>query len=217
MFSFFSRKVTTHPWSTPQAITRFANYERIPLYQPIGKGCSGCVPKVCWNNLRFLGDLFQGLWWTCWKKSRFPHHGGHIQQLDTLHLGRTGMLSSQLWDQWWSVVICWFDEIWSDAALFPCFFYWCVLSLWVSAALFVLSECPTPLSAFWVDRWRRSVCQGVMFAKTDDVQVFFSANLQGLAVWLCCLKSHAFGSRLKTDGRKGSFNNLTQVIYDLIQ
>ena len=25
----------------------------IPLW-PVGKGCSGCVQKVCWNNLRFM-------------------------------------------------------------------------------------------------------------------------------------------------------------------
>ena len=29
-----------------------ANYERNPLNKPVVKGCSGCVPKVCRNNLR---------------------------------------------------------------------------------------------------------------------------------------------------------------------
>ena len=43
------RKITTHPYSTPQAIT-LASYERNPFIAG-GKGL-GCVPKVWWNNLR---------------------------------------------------------------------------------------------------------------------------------------------------------------------
>ena len=38
----------------------FAHYERNPFTAPVGKGCSGCVPKVCWNNLR--EELFENHW-----------------------------------------------------------------------------------------------------------------------------------------------------------
>ena len=41
-----------HPWSHPP----FANYERI-LYSLLVKVFSGCVPKVCWNNLRMSTPL----------------------------------------------------------------------------------------------------------------------------------------------------------------
>ena len=41
-----SKKLTTHPWSTPQAIPRAPTMKGFPL-QPIGKGCSGCVPVRC--------------------------------------------------------------------------------------------------------------------------------------------------------------------------
>ena len=45
---------TTHPRAPPKAIPPFANYERNPGKSSVGKGCSGCVPKVWWNNLRHL-------------------------------------------------------------------------------------------------------------------------------------------------------------------
>ena len=52
-----SKKVTTHPWSTPQAIP-LANCN----YSLLGKvKVKGCVPKVCWNNLRLKVSQ--------WKKS----------------------------------------------------------------------------------------------------------------------------------------------------
>ena len=41
-----SKKFTTHPWSTPQAIPRAPTMKGFPL-QPIGKGCSGCGPVRC--------------------------------------------------------------------------------------------------------------------------------------------------------------------------
>ena len=48
------KKVTTHPrahpFGTPPSLATYWKESR--LRKPVGKGCSGCVPNVCWNNLR---------------------------------------------------------------------------------------------------------------------------------------------------------------------
>ena len=40
-----SKKVTTHPWSTPQAIPRAPTMKGFPL-QPVGKGLGVCSKGV---------------------------------------------------------------------------------------------------------------------------------------------------------------------------
>ena len=65
---FQSKKDTTHPniahpFGNPPATPTMKG---IPLKGPFGKGCSGCVPKVCWNNLRFnFPFLILGIWSQC--------------------------------------------------------------------------------------------------------------------------------------------------------
>ena len=60
---FNSKKIATHPQSTPQAIP-IANYERNhSLYSLLVK-VWGCVPKVCWNNLRST-EPFRSSKWKC--------------------------------------------------------------------------------------------------------------------------------------------------------
>ena len=46
---YFSKKVTTHPWSTPGQ-SPYPTMKGFPL-QPVGKSFWGCVLKVCSNNL----------------------------------------------------------------------------------------------------------------------------------------------------------------------
>ena len=51
------------------------------LYSPLCKGCSGCVPKVCWNNLRIYQISGQRVkdskrhrtWINSWKKGWESH------------------------------------------------------------------------------------------------------------------------------------------------
>ena len=45
-FSHVQENYNTSRYRTPQAIP-LPNYERIPGLQPVGKGCSGCVPVRC--------------------------------------------------------------------------------------------------------------------------------------------------------------------------
>ena len=47
---YFFRKLSATPRALahPETAIPIANYERNPF---IAKGCSGCVPKACWNNL----------------------------------------------------------------------------------------------------------------------------------------------------------------------
>ncbi len=48
-----------HPFGNPPATPIMKG---IPAEIPVGKGCSECVPKVCWNNLRpYKSSLFVGL------------------------------------------------------------------------------------------------------------------------------------------------------------
>ena len=42
-----SKKDTTHPWSTPQAIPRAPTTKGFPGKQPVGKGLGACVLTVC--------------------------------------------------------------------------------------------------------------------------------------------------------------------------
>ena len=139
------RKVTTHTRSTGHH--PFANYERIPLYQPIGKGCSGYVPKVCWNDLRFLGDLFQGLWWTCWKKKSqvsTPWWAHPTAGYTSFGADRNAQFTTL--DQPWSVVILlvWWDLM-RCCILFHVFLFDLFWVYGFRRHFFVLSECPTPL------------------------------------------------------------------------
>ena len=48
-----SKKDTTHPWAHPRQ-SPGPQLRKDSLNQPVGEGCSGCVPKVCCNTLRNL-------------------------------------------------------------------------------------------------------------------------------------------------------------------
>ena len=50
----YPRKLQHTPGAHPRQ-SPYPTMKGFPL-QPIGKGCSGCVPKVCWNNLRKYGS-----------------------------------------------------------------------------------------------------------------------------------------------------------------
>ena len=55
---WLSKKVTTHPRSTPRAIPRSPTVKDFPL-QPVGEGLLGvCSSSVCWNNLRDIRREF---------------------------------------------------------------------------------------------------------------------------------------------------------------
>ena len=51
----FQEKYNTPRYRTPvRQSPKPPTMKGIPCFQPVGKGCSGCVPKVCWNNLRII-------------------------------------------------------------------------------------------------------------------------------------------------------------------
>ena len=59
----YSKKITTHPdIAHRSAIPETANYERDPQSSLFVKVFFGCVPKVCWNNLRHMQNMRPSNW-----------------------------------------------------------------------------------------------------------------------------------------------------------
>ena len=90
------------------------------------------IARSEWVSSIFMFSLFSdwilGLWFlladfNSGRNRRFPHHGGHVQQLDTLHLG-LGILRTTLdqIDQFLFVGLMRFDQM-----LLLNAFNWCVL------------------------------------------------------------------------------------------
>ncbi len=52
-----SKVVPTHPDIAHQKGNPPCQLWKNSLKRPFGKGCSGCVPKVCWNNLWMIQYL----------------------------------------------------------------------------------------------------------------------------------------------------------------
>ena len=68
-----NKKVTTHPWSTPQEIPPTQLWKD-SLYSLLVK-VWGCGLKVCWNSLRKQTRVTTPVWWfllECFGGDRFP-------------------------------------------------------------------------------------------------------------------------------------------------